>query len=92
MSNGGHFYLNDAAARHGVSVDFLRTRLRDGRLPYTRDERGWYLVADTDVAAQVASQHRRPTLDAAVEQLVAAAPALSDSQRSRLVGALQGVA
>ena len=76
--------LRQAADTAGMSPVTIRRHLRDGNLPSTRDRRGHYRVDSDDLALWLAGR--------SIAQVVAAAPALSDVQRSRLTGILQGVA
>lgn len=78
--------LRQAADTAGMSPVTIRRHLRDGDLPATRDRRGHYRVDSDDLALWLAGR----SIDEAIAQVVAAAPALSDVQRSRLTGILQG--
>lgn len=78
--------LRQAADTAGMSPVTIRRHLRDGDLPSTRDRRGHYRVDSDDLALWLAGR----SIDEAIAQVVAAAPALSDAQRARLTGILQG--
>ena len=80
--------LRQAADTAGMSPVTIRRHLRDGDLPSVRDARGHYRVDPDDLALWVAGR----SIDEAIAQVVAAAPALSDAQRSRLAGILGGAA
>lgn len=73
------------------SADVLRDRIKRGEL-------GAHLIGDAyrvsraDLDAYLATCHRPATVEDFVDTIVAAAPSLSDEQRTRLVAVLGGAA
>lgn len=71
------------------SADVLRDRIKRGELG-AHLVGGAYRVSHADLDAYLAACHRPASIDDFIETVVAAAPALSDEQRSRLTAVLSG--
>lgn len=71
------------------SADVLRDRIKRGELG-AHLVGGTYRVSRADLDAYLAACHRPASVDDFIEAIVAAAPALSEGQRSRLAIFLSG--
>lgn len=83
------FTLADLSDLGLGTVDVLRDRIKRNELG-AHFIGGAYRVSRADLDAFLAASHRPASFDDFVETVVAAAPALSEEQRSRLAAVLSG--